>query len=151
MTSREWVRGGILIDPNGMGRNFFWWVQWTADIVSDLVTWGNPVGGITNSDLELAALVLHESCFPIVCSRPEWHATSTGSDNTPTVGWCFLEASTGNPIVADLLCIRADMNSGALLTPSVFYHPGLLNTMADNSFHCFDLSDNNFIYFFGYK
>ena len=50
--------GGVWIDPDGTGENFVWRVKWPADIVSDLVTWDNPAGVITNSDLELAALVL---------------------------------------------------------------------------------------------
>ena len=50
--------GGVWIDPDGTGANFVWRVKWPADIVSDLVTWDNPAGVITNSDLELAALVL---------------------------------------------------------------------------------------------
>ena len=45
----------------------------------------------------------------------------------PTVVWCFREVSTVNLIVTDILLIRAEMNSGALITPSVLYHPGLLN------------------------
>ena len=50
--------GGVWIDPDVSGKNFVWRLQWPADIVADLVTWENPAGGITNSDLELAAMVL---------------------------------------------------------------------------------------------
>ena len=75
----------------------------------------------------------------------------TGSENTPTVSWCFREASTVNPIVADLLCVRAEMNSGALLISSVFYHPGPLNTMAYNASCRFDLPGNKFLSFFRSK
>ena len=50
--------GGVWIDPDGTGGNFVGQVQWPADIVSYLVTWENPARGITNSYLELAALVL---------------------------------------------------------------------------------------------
>ena len=125
--------GGVGIDPDGTGENFVWSVQWTEYIFSDLVTRDNTSGGITNSYLELAALVLQESCFLIICSRPDWHAPLTGSNNMPTVSLCFREASTVNTIVANLLCIRAETNSGDLLTLSVFYQPGPLNTMADDS------------------
>ena len=48
-----------------------------------------PHRGITNSDLELAALLLQESYFPLACLRHAWHALSTGSVNTTTVIWCF--------------------------------------------------------------
>ena len=61
--------GGVWIDLNGPGKNFFWRVQWPADIFSDLVTWDNPSGVITNLDFELAELLLQESCFTIDCLR----------------------------------------------------------------------------------
>ena len=75
----------------------------------------------------------------------------TGSDNIPTLSWCFREASTVNSIVADLLRVHAETNSGALLTLSVFYQPGPLNTMLDDASCNFDLPDNNFLSFFGSK
>ena len=143
--------GGVWIDPDGTGKKCFWRLQWTEDIVADLVTWENPTGGITNSDLELAVLLLQESCFLLACSRHAWHAPSTGSDNTPTVSWCFRKSSTVNLVVADLLHVGAEMNSRSLLTPSVFYHPGPLNTMADDASRRFDLPGNNFLSFFWSK
>ena len=53
--------------------------------------------------------------------------------------------SAVNLIVADLLRARAEMKSGAMITLSVFYHPGTLNTMADDASRRFDLPDNNFL------
>ena len=43
------------------------------------------------------------------------------------------------------------MNSGSLLTPSVFYYPCTLNTMADDASRRFDLPDNNFLSLFWSK
>ena len=63
--------GGFWIDPDGTGATFVWWVQCPVEIVSDLVTWDNPAGGITNLYLELATLVLQESCFLIAFSFPD--------------------------------------------------------------------------------
>ena len=79
--------GGVWIDPNGTGKNFVWRLQWPEDIVADLVTFGIPTGGITNSDLELAVMLLQESCFPLACLRHAWHVPSTCSYNTPTDSW----------------------------------------------------------------
>ena len=120
-------------------------IKWSADIVSDLVVLDNPTWGITNSDLELTELVLQESYFTLACTHSDWHAPLTGSDNTPTVSWCYMDAYTVNPIVADLLRVCDEMNSGSLLTSSMFYHPGPLNTMADDASRRFDFPDNNFI------
>ena len=103
------------------------------DIRTDLVSFDNLQGRITNSDLELAALVLQEATFPFICHSPTWRDPFTGSDNTPTVAWSFQESSTINPVVADLLRIRSLVNRQFCITPSVFYHPGHLNTMADDA------------------
>ena len=65
--------GVVWVDPNGMGANFVCRMKLPADIVSNLVIWNNPTGGITNSDLKLVALVIQESCFTFVCLCPAWH------------------------------------------------------------------------------
>ena len=143
--------GGVWINPNADGHNFVWRFEWPADIVSDLVSWDNPRGRITNSDLELAALVLQEAVFPLICPNWAWHAPVTGSDNTPTVSWTFKEAATINPVVADLLRIRSIINRNATITPSVCYHPGVDNTMADDASRKFTLCSNSFMSFFNRK
>ena len=142
---------GVWIDPDGSRKNFVWRVQWPVDLVADLVTWENPAGGITNLDLELAALVLQESCFPLAWSHHAWQAPLTGSNNMPTVRCCFREASTVNPVMEGLLRVCAEMNSRDLLTSSVFCHPVPLNTMADDASCRFDFPDNNFLSFFRSK
>ena len=101
--------------------------------MADLVSSENPQGRITNSDLELTALVLQEATFPFVGTDPTWWAPLTGSDNTPTVAWTFQEASTVNPMGADLLRLESLVNCQFNITPSVFYHPGTQNTMADDA------------------
>ena len=143
--------GGVWIDPNSDGHNFVWRFEWPEDIRSDLVSWDNPNGRITNSDLELAALVLQEAVFPLVCRDWAWHAPITGSDNTPTVSWTFKESATINPVVADLLRIRSIINRNAAITPSVCYHPGKENTMADDASRKFTLCSNSFMSFFNRK
>ena len=137
--------GGVWIDPNEDGVNYVWRLPWPADIRADLVSFENPRGRITNSDLELAALVLQEATFPFVSKDAAWRAPSTGSDNTPTVAWSFRESSTVNPVVADLLRIRSLVNRQFCLTPSVFYHPGQLNTMADDASRKFNLGLTEFL------
>ena len=62
---------GVLINPNEHGINFAWRVKWPADIVQKLVSFTNTEGTITNSDLELAVLVLHEAVFSSISASPE--------------------------------------------------------------------------------
>ena len=57
--------------------------------MADLVCTNNPQGHITNSDLELAALVLQEETFPFVSTKPTWQAPFSRSNNTPTITWTF--------------------------------------------------------------
>ena len=75
-----------------------------------LVSTDNPHGWITNSDLELAALVIQEVTFPFVSANPEWQAPFNRSNNTPTVSWTFWEASTVNLVVANLFRLRSLVN-----------------------------------------
>ena len=120
-------------------------LPWPEDIRTDLVSFDNPQGHITNSDLELAALVLQEATFPFICPSPAWRAPFTGSNNNPTVAWYFRESSTINPVVADLLRIRFLVNRQFCITPFVFYRPGHLNTMVDDASRKFELDLTNFL------
>ena len=75
--------GGVWLDINHPGLHYVWRLQWPKDITDDLVSFKNPEGRITNSDLELAALVLQEATFHLVTLAPAWRAPSTGSDTPP--------------------------------------------------------------------
>ena len=56
--------GRVWLDPNSDGEHFVWHVEYPPDIVVvDLVRCDNQKGRITNSDLELAALVTQEVKF----------------------------------------------------------------------------------------
>ena len=72
-------------------------------------------------------------------------APRSGSDNTPTVSWSTHEASMINPVVADLLRLRALHSRKFFLNPSVFYHPGQENCMADDASRLSYLSDTDFL------
>ena len=65
-----------------------------------------------------------------------------------TVAWTFREASTVNPVVADLLCLRSLVNRQFKITPSVFYHLGTQNTMADDASRQFHLVPDIFLSLF---
>ena len=88
--------------------------------IADLVSSTNRDGTITNSDLELAALVLHEATLLAAVPEARRAAPRSGSDNTPTVSWSTREASTINPVVADLLRLRALHSRQFFINPSVF-------------------------------
>ena len=104
-----------------------WRHPWPVDIISDLISSTNREGTITNSDLELAALVLHEATLIMAVPEASLAAPRSGSENTPTVSWSTKEAFTTNLVVEDLLCLHALHSRQFFLHPSVFHHPGIKN------------------------
>ena len=95
--------GGVWLDPARTGQNLVWRLPWPPDIVTSLISLTNPQGTNTNSDLELAALILQEATLLKAVPKANMAAPRSGSDNTPTVSWSMHEASMINLVVADLL------------------------------------------------
>ena len=94
------------LDPSCSGKDLVWRHPWLADIIVNLVSFKNREGTITNSNLELADLVLHEFNLLVTVPDARLAAPRSGSDNPSTVSWIMKEALTINPVVSDLLCIR---------------------------------------------
>jgi hypothetical protein len=113
--------GGVWSAPNYDGTNLLWCFKWPSDIQDNLISFENLTGGVTNSDLELVAPILHEATFPEVCKLSSWYAPLTGSNDTPNVAWTFKEIAAINPVVANLLRICSIVNPNPALTPAVFY------------------------------
>ena len=99
--------GGVWLDPDRYVRNLVLHHPWPPEIITYLVPLKNIEGKITNSDLELAALILHEAALLAAVPTARMAAPRSGSDNTTTVLWSTHEASATNPVVADLLRICA--------------------------------------------
>ena len=137
--------GGVWLDPARTGNNLVWRLPWPPDIAENLLLSTNPQGKITNSDLELAALVLQEATLLQAVPKASMTAPRSGSDNTRTVSCCTHEAYMTNPVVADLLRISTLHSRKFFLNPSVFYHPGQENCMANDASRLFYLSDTDFI------
>ena len=99
--------GGVWLGLSYSGKDLVWRHPWLADIISKLVPSTNREGMVTNSDPELAAIVLYEATLLAAVPDARLAASRSGSDNTPIVSWSTKEALTINPVVADLLCLRA--------------------------------------------
>ena len=122
-----------------------WRHPWPPDIIADLVSSTNREGTITNSDLELAALVLHEATLLAALPEARLAVSRSGSVITPTISWSTKEASTINPVVADLLPLPALHLRYFFLNPYVFYHLGIENHMADDASCLFEISDTSLL------
>ena len=106
--------------PYRLGGQLLWIHPCTSDIIANLISSTNREGESTNSNLELAALVLREATLLAAVPDTSLAAPHSGSDNTPTVSWSMKEASMINPVVADLLRIRLLHARHFFIVPSVF-------------------------------
>ena len=77
----------MCIDTSKYGRCLVWCHPWPPDIITNLVLATNPERQLTNSNLNLIALILHEETIlaevPAACMA----APRSGLDNTPTILW----------------------------------------------------------------
>ena len=133
--------GGVWLDPSRSGKDLVWHHPWPSDIIVKIVSSTNRDRMITNSNLELVEIVLHEAILLAAVTDARLAAPHSGSDNTPTASWSTKEFSTINPVVAELLRLRALHLRQFFINPSVFYHPGVKNLMVDEDSCLFDLSD----------
>ena len=116
-----------------------WRNPWPPNIQTRLASEENPKGTITNSDLELAALVAHHH---VLATTHNLTGTSLGalSDNTPTVHWAHKGSTTTRGPAAYLLRLQAlhQRQHGYQSHPR--YIAGSANQMADTASRRFDLS-----------
>ena len=122
-----------------------WRHPWLPKIVVGLILDGNPGGKLTNSNLEIAALILHEATLLGSCPEENIAAPHSVLDNMSIVSRITQDAFTIKPVIADLLHIHTLHLRQFTLKPSVFNHPGQENQMAYNVSHPFDLSDTLFL------
>ena len=89
--------GGVVIgELSPCVPTIFRW-QWPSDITQDIKTTENPGGHISNSDLEMAGLVLLWLTMEEVCGPLEEKRLTLFNDNSPTIGRATKLASGGAP------------------------------------------------------
>ena len=115
--------GGMWLYPLRSSHSLVWRHPWPLDIINNLVLATNSERQITNSDLELAYLVLHKATLLVAVPAARMDVPRSGSYNTSTVFWSTREASTINPVIVDLLFIHALHSIHFSLNPYISYHP----------------------------
>ena len=124
-----------------------WRAPFPAAIRKQLVSFKNPHGSITNSDLELAgSFVQHAAtaqCFD-VRERTTLHK----SDNTPTVFWQRKGSTTTVRPAAYLLRLQAFHQRYHRYIPRADYLEGIRNIMADDASRLLELSDDQLLTYF---
>jgi hypothetical protein len=124
--------GGVWFSGERNLQPIVWRVQFEHAIATQVISNDNPHGRLTNSDLEMAAvllqyMVLHQE----VDMRFAWAGVL--SDNTPTVAWTAhmadrSNAPTAGRLLQGLAAIQRASQAGPLTVASI---AGVENSMAD--------------------
>ena len=124
--------GGVIIGENKACPPTVFRLQWPQDIKDDLVSDKNPKGRITNSDLEMAGLLLLFLIMEAVCIDLGETHIGLYSDNSPTVSWVRRLASRHSVVAAQLVRALTHRMKAARTSPLTPFHiRGIHNAMTD--------------------
>jgi hypothetical protein len=142
-----WYSGTIGVPP------LVWRLNFPESISSQVVSDANPTGRLTNSDLELAGVLLHYSVLEDVLGNQLRHSrVGIFCDNTPAVYWTARmadksQSATSGRLLRGLAMRQRSNQSG----PTTVAHvAGDDNTLADVASRIYntefaDLNDNDFL------
>ena len=108
-------------------------VPWPIPIHNTLVSFQNPSSTISNSNLEMAGMLLHYLVLKQLAPLRHIHVAAW-CDNTPTVSWTNKLSATRSPIAGRLtraLAMHIHINEASPLTSLSI--AGINNTMADTT------------------
>ena len=125
---------------------YVWRSPFPSSVQQALVSTDNPLGSITNSDLELAGTIAHEATLAAV--QDLRHCTiATFSDNTPAVAWGNKASTTTAGPASYLLRSSSLLQRQYRYLSQRFYIPGPANHLADVASRRFDLSNDALLSF----
>ncbi|VEU39857.1 unnamed protein product, partial [Pseudo-nitzschia multistriata] len=133
--------------PDGRIQPLYWRAPFPAWIRRDLVSFANPEGKITNSELELAGSIAHIDILAQAAAVGE-RTVHNLYDNTATVHWQRKGAATTPGPVAYLLRLQSLHQRLFRYVPRHDYIPGPANTMADTLSWAWHLSDSQLLAYF---
>ena len=129
--SGEGVGGVVFGELSKCTPVVFRW-EWPADIKKNIVSLSNPTGGLTNSDLEMAGLLMLWLVLEGVCPSLREKRVTLFSDNSPTVSWVTRLASKKSLVAEHMvqaLALRLKTMHACPLTP--LHIEGKRNAIAD--------------------
>jgi len=121
-----------------------WRARFDPAITANLVSWNNPHGTITNSDLELAGSLLHHEAAA-QCFDVRERTILSKTDNTPTLFWQRKGSTTSTGAPAYLLRAQALHQRHHRYIPRHDFIAGLDNSMSDDASRMHDLTDAEFL------
>jgi len=129
--SSHGVGGVVLGERSGLPPTVFR-LQWPREISNALVSFDNPKGSLTNSDLEMAGMLLLWLCLEGVAPNLAHKHVALLSDNSPSVSWATKMASKKSRVAAQLvraLALRLNITRSCPITP--IHIPGIENALTD--------------------
>jgi len=124
-----------------------WRFPFTHEITSQLVSWENPSGAITNSDLELAGVIGHNMVLSQLTDLRET-TTATGTDNVAAHSRSTKKAISSTGPGSYLLRLQAMHQRQFRYQSRSFFVPGVANKMADDCSRLWHLSDSDLVAYF---
>jgi hypothetical protein len=84
-----WDMGGLWFGGRQTLEATVWRVKWPADITTSIISDSNPSGTITNSDLEMAGVLMHESVLEEALGAEAMVTAqmAIGCNNSAAVAW----------------------------------------------------------------
>jgi hypothetical protein len=133
--------------PNRNIQPLLWRSKFEERVTIQLVTFTNPVGTITNSDLELAASIAQHDVLAQQVDVPEATIHNL-TDNTATLYWQGKGATSTTGPASRLLRIQSLHQRHHRYVPSFDYIPGEANAMSDDCSRRWDLTDKQLLVHF---
>jgi hypothetical protein len=99
--------GGVIVGENSSCPPTVVCLQWPADITNNVKSDSNPNETITNSDLEMAGLLLVLLVMEEIVWDSRERKITLFSNNTPTVSWVTRLSSRHSIIAANLVAALA--------------------------------------------
>ena len=138
--------GGVWLPAttNSNIRPLLWRAPFPAHIQARLVSFDNPLGDITNSDLELAGLIAQQDIITQAVNC-RGRTIVPLSDNTPTVAWHHKHSTTTTGPAAYLLRLNSIHQRHYRYIAKADYIPGPANQMADDCSRLWHLTDSQLL------
>ena len=133
--------------PAGNHQSLLWRSEFHPAVQQSLVSYDNPQGTITNSDLELAGAIAHQDVLVHNVDVRE-HTIGLFHDNTPAVFWQRKGSTSTVGPAAYLLRLKALHQRFHRYVSRHDYLPGPANAMADDCSRLWHLTDSQLVAYF---
>ena len=139
--------GGVWFPPHVHAAKqppLLWRHRFATETTSAVISFNNPHGTLTNSDLELAA---HVAAHDILVGEVDMREKTAHalSDNTPTLSWAGRGSVSTDSVAAYLLRLHALHQRFHRYLSQHSHIPGIVNKMADDLSRLWHLTDDEIL------